>query len=95
LAAAQVLTQAAAGSPDKPYNILFILTDQERYFDPATLPNGYSLPTGQHIQRTKVFDNLGFPWSNELSLDTPAIGAYLQEVGYYPAYQGKVHMLDS
>jgi arylsulfatase A-like enzyme len=115
----------AAGSNGQPYNILFILTDQERYFDPKTLPSGYSLPgrerlrregtsfvnnqittcvcsssrsviyTGQHIQHTKVFDNLGFPWSNELSLDTPTIGAYLQEAGYYPAYQGKVHMLEA
>jgi arylsulfatase A-like enzyme len=51
--------------------------------------------TGQHVQHTKVFDNLGFPWSNELSLDTPTIGAYLQEVGYYPAYLGKCHMLDA
>ena len=115
LAAAETEMKVAATTPDKPYNILFILTDQERYFDPATLPSGYSLPgrerlrregtsfvnnqiatcvcsssrsviyTGQHIQHTKVFDNLGFPWSNELSLDTPTIGAYLQEAGYYPA----------
>jgi arylsulfatase A-like enzyme len=122
LAAAE--TKAAAGGGEKPWNILFILTDQERYFDPETLPAGYSLPgrerlqregtsfvnnqistcvcsssrsviyTGQHIQHTKVFDNLGFPWSNELSLDTPTIGAYLQQAGYYPAYQGKCHMLD-
>ena len=125
LAAAEVDMKEAAGSIEKPFNILFILTDQERYFDPKTLPSGYSLPgrerlqregtsftnnqiatcvcsssrsviyTGQHIQHTKVFDNLGFPWSNELSLDTPTIGAYLQEAGYYPAYQGKVHMLDA
>ena len=125
LATAQTAMQPAVGSADKPYNILFILTDQERYFDPATLPGGYSLPgrerlsregttfvnnqiatsvcsssrsviyTGQHIQHTKVFDNLGMPWSNELSLDTPTIGAYLKEVGYYPAYLGKCHMLDA
>ena len=25
---------------DRRYNILFLLTDQERYFDPATLPDG-------------------------------------------------------
>ena len=125
LAAAETEMTAAAGSPDKSYNILFILTDQERYFDPATLPSGYSLPgrerlrregtsfvnnqiatsvcsssrsviyTGQHIQHTRVFDNLGMPWSNELSLDTPTIGAYLTDAGYYPAYLGKCHMLDA
>ena len=119
LAAAKTEMKPSVESHGKPYNILFILTDQERYFDPDTLPSGYSLPgrerlrregtsftnhqittsvcsssrsviyTGQHIQHTKVFDNLGFPWSNELSLDTPTIGAYLQEVGYYPAYLGK------
>ena len=82
--------RGGAGDGAGPYNILFILTDQERYFDPATLPGDYSLPgrerlrregvsftnhqitssvcsssrssiyTGQHIQHTKVFDNLGF-----------------------------------
>ncbi|MCP4433225.1 MAG: sulfatase-like hydrolase/transferase, partial [Gammaproteobacteria bacterium] len=125
LASAQTKVKPSIGTPDKRYNILFILTDQERYFDPTSLPARYSLPgrerlqregtsftnnqigtsvcsssrsviyTGQHIQHTKVFDNLGFPWSNELSLDTPTIGAYLQEAGYYPAYQGKCHMLDA
>jgi len=122
-AATEVASERAATS--KPLNILFVLTDQERYFDPTTLPAGYSLPgrerlqnegisftnhqiatsvcsssrsviyTGQHIQHTGVFDNLGFPWSNELSLDTPTIGKYLQEVGYHPAYLGKCHMIDA
>ena len=124
-ATADAALKPASDSPEKPYNILFILTDQERYFDPETLPTGYSLPgrerlrregtsfvnnqiatsvcsssrsviyTGQHIQHTKVFDNLGMPWSNELTLETPTIGAYLKEVGYYPAYLGKCHMLDA
>jgi arylsulfatase len=125
LAAAETDMKETAGSTGKPFNILFILTDQERYFDPASLPAGYSLPgrerlqregtsfinnqiatsvcsssrsviyTGQHIQHTKVFDNLGMPWSNELSLDTPTIGTYLKDAGYYPAYLGKCHMLDA
>jgi len=125
LAASDTEAKSAAASPGKPYNILFVLTDQERYFDPESLPIGYSLPgrerlrregtsfvnnqiatsvcsssrsviyTGQHIQHTKVFDNLGMPWSNELSLDTPTIGAYLKDAGYYPAYLGKCHMLDA
>ena len=118
-------TSTVAGSPGKPYNILFVLTDQERYFDPVSLPAGYSLPgrerlrkegtsfinhqiatsvcsssrsviyTGQHVQHTGVFDNLGLPWSRELSLETPTIGAYLSESGYYPAYLGKCHLLDA
>ena len=33
-AAAQSDTKANGTASDEPYNILFILTDQERYFDP-------------------------------------------------------------
>ena len=117
-------TQAGAEA-SQPYNILFILTDQERYFDPTTLPDDYSLPgrerlqregvtftnhqittsvcspsrsviyTGQHIQHTKVFDNLGLPWSNELSRDIPTVGNYLRDAGYYPAYLGKCHFVEA
>ena len=43
--------------------------------------------TGQHIQHTRVFDNLGMPRSNELSLEIATIGAYLQVIGYYPAHK--------
>ena len=120
--AAQGKSKAAgAGDGAGPYNILFILTDQERYFDPATLPGDYSLPgrerlrregvsftnhqittsvcsssrssiyTGQHIQHTKVFDNLGFPWAQELSPEIPTVGKYLQGAGYHAAYLGKCH----
>ena len=32
-----------------PYNILFILTDQERYFRPGELPIGYSLPAHERL----------------------------------------------
>jgi arylsulfatase len=104
------------------YNILFILTDQERYFDAAELPAGYTLPgrerlqqrgvtfnnhqinsavctssrsviyTGQHIQHTKLFDNLDFPWSNDLDPELGTIGNLLGEAGYYCAYKGKWHM---
>ena len=38
----------------KPYNVLFILTDQERYFDPATLPSGYSLPGRQRMRNEGI-----------------------------------------
>jgi arylsulfatase len=120
--AAQGSAKAAGPAGGGPYNILFILTDQERYFDPAELPSGYDLPgrqalqrrgvtftnhqiasavcsssrsviyTGQHIQRTKVFDNLNFPWSNDLSTEMPTFGDMLGEAGYYAAYKGKWHM---
>ncbi len=105
-----------------PYNILFILTDQERYFDPTEYPSGYVLPgreglqrrgltftnhqissavcsssrsviyTGQHIQHTRVFDNLNFPWANDLSTEIPTLGDMLGEAGYYAAYKGKWHI---
>ena len=121
--AAQSGTQATGSAAAGPFNILFILTDQERYFDPAILPVGYSLPgrerlqregvtftnhqiatsvcsssrsviyTGQHIQQTGVFDNLGFPWSPELSSDMPTVGSYMKDAGYYSAYLGKCHFI--
>ncbi len=104
---------------DRP-NVLFILTDQERYF--PSWPTGYELPgrqrlqelgatftnhqitsnvctpsrstiyTGHHIQRTTVFDNVNFPWSNDLPGDLPTIGHRLRDIGYYSAYLGKWHL---
>ena len=41
-----------AGTPvTGPYNILFILTDQERYFRPGELPVGYSLPAHERLRK--------------------------------------------
>ena len=34
-----------------PYNILFILTDQERFFRPGELPVGYSLPAHERLTK--------------------------------------------
>ena len=48
--------------------------------------------TGLHIQQTKMFDNLNFPWVNNFSTDIPTIGHYMRELGYYAAYQGKFHL---
>ncbi len=47
---------------------------------------------GQHIQQTKMFDNLNFPWVASLSTDIPSIGHMMRELGYYSAYQGKWHL---
>lgn len=111
------------GSPGEgPYNILFILTDQERYFHPAEYPSGYVLPgrqrlqqqgvtftnhhvnavvcsssrsviyTGQHIQHTRLFDNMDVPWTKNLSHDLPTLGNMLGDAGYYSAYKGKWHL---
>ena len=52
--AAQGVAKAAGVAGGEPYNILFILTDQERYFDPTTLPDDYSLPGRQRLQREGV-----------------------------------------
>jgi len=41
----------AAGGPGTPYNILFILTDQERFFRPGELPAGYSLPAHERLMK--------------------------------------------
>lgn len=115
-------TSGTAESGKAPYNILFILTDQERHFRPGELPDGYELPahdrlrkagtyfanhriascvctssrsviyTGQHIQKTKMFDNTNFPWIQSLDPDKPTVGDLLREAGYYTAYKGKWHM---
>jgi arylsulfatase len=42
---------AHAGVPAGPYNILFILTDQERYFRRGELPAGYALPAHDKLRR--------------------------------------------
>ena len=120
--AAQGSAKAGGSAGGGRYNILFILTDQERHFRPDELPSGYAVPgrqalqrrgvtftnhqiasavcsssrsviyTGQHIQRTKVFDNLGFPWVDDLSTEIPTLGDMLGEAGYYAAYKGKWHL---
>ncbi len=52
--AAEGAAQVAGAEGGEPYNILFILTDQERYFDPTTLPGDYSLPGRERLQRESV-----------------------------------------
>ncbi len=48
--------------------------------------------TGQHIARTRMFDNIAWPWVKSLSTEIPTIGHMLRELGYHSAYQGKFHM---
>jgi arylsulfatase len=48
--------------------------------------------TGQHIQFTKLFDNMDVPWMKDLSHDVPTLGDMLSEAGYYAAYKGKWHL---
>ncbi|MGE0095137.1 MAG: sulfatase-like hydrolase/transferase [Alphaproteobacteria bacterium] len=49
---------AAAKPAGGPYNILFILTDQERFFRPGELPAGYRLPAHERLAKQgTVFEN--------------------------------------
>lgn len=122
-AAGDASQASRSGTPNTlPYNILFILTDQERFFRPGELPPGFSLPaherlakrgtaflnhrinscvctpsrsvlyTGQHIQRTRMFDNSNFPWIDSMSPEIRTLGDMLREAGYYSAYKGKWHL---
>ena len=52
--AAESPAKAAGSAGDGPYNILFILTDQERYFHPTEYPSGYVLPGREGLQRRGV-----------------------------------------
>ncbi|MEZ5557688.1 MAG: sulfatase-like hydrolase/transferase [Pseudomonadales bacterium] len=40
---------ASRSAPEAGYNILFLLTDQERFFRPGELPRGYSLPAHERL----------------------------------------------
>jgi arylsulfatase len=110
------------GAVTGPCNILFLLTDQERFFRPGELPSDLRLPaherltqrgttfvnhrinscvctpsrsvlyTGQHIQRTRMFDNTNFPWVASMSTEIPTVGTMLRDAGYYTAYKGKWHL---
>ncbi len=55
-------------------------------------PSRSSIYTGQHIQRTRVFDNVNFPWANDLPRDVPTVGHRLRDLGYFSAYLGKWHL---
>ncbi|AKQ58425.1 sulfatase-like hydrolase/transferase [Bordetella hinzii] len=109
--------------PPSGYNILLIVTDQERHF-----AGGYPFPvpgrerlmregvtflhhesntnvctssrsvmyTGLHMPQTGMFDNLGLPFTQGLSLDPRlgTLGTMMSEAGYYAAYKGKWHLND-
>ena len=50
--------RATGNASQGPYNILFILTDQERYFRPGELPRDYRLPAHERLAKTGiVFEN--------------------------------------
>jgi len=47
-------TSSRATTAAGPYNILFILVDQERYFRPGELPVGYALPAHVRLMRQGI-----------------------------------------
>lgn len=57
-------------------------------------PSRSVIYTGQHIQRTGVFDNPGkTPGRKDLDpLATPTLGAMMKDLGYRTAYIGKWHL---
>jgi len=58
LAATSSGRPAGNKTPGGPYNILFILTDQERYFRPGELPKDYRLPAHERLMKKGiVFEN--------------------------------------
>jgi len=113
-------SSSGAAVQDAPagYNILFVLVDQEHFFDkwPIPVPAREAIKkkaitflnhqnaavqcssarsviyTGEHIQHSGIFDNLNFLWQPDLSSKVKTIGHRLNELGYYPAYQGKWHL---
>jgi len=49
---------ASGGAPPRRYNILFLLVDQERFFRPGELPQGFDLPARERLkQRGTTFTN--------------------------------------
>jgi len=50
-AAGKAARAGVSGAATGPYNILFILTDQERFFRPGELPAGYTLPAHEKLRR--------------------------------------------
>jgi arylsulfatase len=58
LLGAGAASAAAARSAGPPYNILFILTDQERYFRPGELPRHFRLPAHERLAKRGIaFEN--------------------------------------
>jgi arylsulfatase A-like enzyme len=49
--AATATPPARGAAPKGPYNVLFVLTDQERFFRPGELPAGFSLPAHERLAR--------------------------------------------
>lgn len=54
-------------------------------------PSRSVLYTGQHVQRTKMLNNIGFN-QGSMSTSLPTMGSLFKELGYRTAYYGKWHL---
>ncbi|MEM9437672.1 MAG: sulfatase-like hydrolase/transferase, partial [Pseudomonadota bacterium] len=60
---------------------------------PLCTPSRSVIWTGQHVQRTGVFDNTEVPvFGRTLDPAIPTLGHMLREMGFYTAYKGKWHL---
>ena len=48
--------------------------------------------TGQHVTKTKIYDNDNMPYIRPLDTAMATLGTMMQAAGYYTAYQGKWHL---
>ena len=48
--------------------------------------------TGQHVTKTKIYDNDNMPYIRPLDTQMATLGTMMQAAGYYTAYQGKWHL---
>lgn len=62
---------------------------------PLCTPSRSVFWTGQHVQRTKVQDNIEVPFiGRALDPAIPTLGHMLRDAGFYTAYKGKWHLSD-
>ena len=54
-------------------------------------PSRSVLYTGQHVQKTKMLNNVGFA-QGSMSTSLPTMGSLFKELGYRTAYYGKWHL---
>ena len=55
-------------------------------------PSRSNIYTGQHTQRTGIYENTNTLESTTLPIGMPTLGHMLKEAGYYTAYKGKWHL---
>lgn len=67
------------------------LTNYNVHTTPCS-PSRSNIYTGQHTQKTKVYQNSNDETSPSLPYGMPTLGHMLEKAGYYTAYKGKWHL---